>query len=238
MAGFLALLKDMPRILYYMAYSSYLRYTLEAMVLAMYSFGRENLACDKHYCHYRSPLNVLDELDMRWVQTYRFVFEVSVRFSRLFYWIWYVFGWMIKSLVLFVCYVFWWRNVSFFQREVPKFSLNNIWLSYISSLHKTYPKSVSYTLLPLVANFLNLGKATWSDRLRYLFEQSTSKIWSSVVGVRRKECLGGGTQVVLINETDLPHNHQPPFLCLLRLQCKPVGLASVVIRYLSLSIHM
>lgn len=65
MAGFLALLKDMPRVLYYMAYSSYLRYTLEAMVLAMYSFGRENLACDKHYCHYRSPLNVLDELDMR-----------------------------------------------------------------------------------------------------------------------------------------------------------------------------
>lgn len=78
MAGFLALLKDMPRILYYMAYSSYLRYTLEAMVLAMYSFGRENLACDKHYCHYRSPLNVLDELDMRWVQLLEVcVWEVS-----------------------------------------------------------------------------------------------------------------------------------------------------------------
>ncbi|XP_046664197.1 ATP-binding cassette sub-family G member 4-like [Homalodisca vitripennis] len=65
MAGFLALFKDMPLICFYVTYTSYLRYTLEGMVLAVYSYDRENLACDEYYCHYRTPMAILDELDMR-----------------------------------------------------------------------------------------------------------------------------------------------------------------------------
>lgn len=65
LAGFLVLRQDMPVFMYYLSYASYMRYTLEGMVLSIYSYGRENLLCTETYCHFRSPLVVLDTLGMR-----------------------------------------------------------------------------------------------------------------------------------------------------------------------------
>ncbi|XP_054264069.1 ATP-binding cassette sub-family G member 1-like [Macrosteles quadrilineatus] len=78
MAGFLALLKDMPRILYYAAYVSYLRYALEAMVVAIYGYGRRNLYCEQNYCHYRSPAAVMTELDMVYGDYWRDISMLSI----------------------------------------------------------------------------------------------------------------------------------------------------------------
>lgn len=66
MAGFLALLKHMPTPMYYLSFCSYLRYSMEGMVIAIYGYERENLWCPRSemYCHYKSPTAMLRELDM------------------------------------------------------------------------------------------------------------------------------------------------------------------------------
>lgn len=65
-AGFLVFFKHMPVFMYYVSYLSYLRYSMEALVHAVYGFDREVLPCPKHidYCHYRMPSIILDELSM------------------------------------------------------------------------------------------------------------------------------------------------------------------------------
>ena len=70
-AGFLVFFDHMPRFMYYITYTSYLRYAFEIMVNSVYGFGRANLPCpatdktgDLGYCHYRMPKVVLKELAM------------------------------------------------------------------------------------------------------------------------------------------------------------------------------
>ncbi|XP_003427452.1 ATP-binding cassette sub-family G member 1 [Nasonia vitripennis] len=68
-AGFLVLFNHMPRYMYYITYTSYLRYAFEAMVHSVYGFGRANLPCPTEgdeisYCPYRIPGVVLQELAM------------------------------------------------------------------------------------------------------------------------------------------------------------------------------
>lgn len=64
--GFLALFKDMPTFMYYLTYLSYLRYSLDGLVQALYGYNRENLICPptEMYCHYRTPETLLAEIGM------------------------------------------------------------------------------------------------------------------------------------------------------------------------------
>ncbi|XP_076241781.1 ATP-binding cassette subfamily G member 4-like isoform X2 [Calliopsis andreniformis] len=64
LAGFLALYSHMPSVLFYVSYISYLKYSLHALLHAMYGFNREMLNCPKNYCHYRVPELVLTEFSM------------------------------------------------------------------------------------------------------------------------------------------------------------------------------
>ncbi|XP_075224033.1 ATP-binding cassette sub-family G member 4 isoform X2 [Lycorma delicatula] len=62
--GFLALFKHMTKPLYIVSFLSYMRYTMEGMVLSTYGYNRPPLDCDKPYCHYRIPQTVLEEIGM------------------------------------------------------------------------------------------------------------------------------------------------------------------------------
>lgn len=46
---------------------SFKRYSMEALVLAIYDGDRENMVCpdDKLYCHYRSPRFLVSEMGMK-----------------------------------------------------------------------------------------------------------------------------------------------------------------------------
>lgn len=80
LAGFLALLKHMPRPLYYLSFCSYLRYCMEGMVISIYGYERENLFCPRTemYCHYKSPTSILRELDMEYVSFWMDIVGLAV----------------------------------------------------------------------------------------------------------------------------------------------------------------
>ncbi|KOC68623.1 ATP-binding cassette sub-family G member 4 [Habropoda laboriosa] len=62
LAGVLALYRDMPTVMCYTSYLSYLKYSLHGFVQAVYGFSREKLGCSKIYCHYRMPDMLLSDL--------------------------------------------------------------------------------------------------------------------------------------------------------------------------------
>lgn len=64
-AGFFVLYTHMSRFWYMVSYLSYLRYSMEAMVSALYGYGREKLFCPDNYCHYRVPQTLINELGMK-----------------------------------------------------------------------------------------------------------------------------------------------------------------------------
>lgn len=76
-AGYVVLFAHMPKLLYYVSYSSYFRYGFEAMVQSVYGNGRELLKCPKEelYCHYRYPQKIFEELGM---DEHRYVTDVSM----------------------------------------------------------------------------------------------------------------------------------------------------------------
>ncbi|KAJ8679391.1 hypothetical protein QAD02_015178 [Eretmocerus hayati] len=69
-AGFLVLFNHMPKFMYYLTYSSYLRYSFEGLIQAIYGFNRPSLPCpmdnldEPAYCQYRVPKALLKELAM------------------------------------------------------------------------------------------------------------------------------------------------------------------------------
>ncbi|XP_043464033.1 ATP-binding cassette sub-family G member 4-like [Leptopilina heterotoma] len=63
-AGFLVLYTHMSHFWYMVSFLSYLRYSMEAMVSALYGYGREKMTCPDIYCHYRAPQTLIDELGM------------------------------------------------------------------------------------------------------------------------------------------------------------------------------
>jgi len=63
-SGFFVSFDAIPIYLRWITYLSYIRYGFEGTALATYSFGREKLKCHQVYCHFKSPMTTLEELDM------------------------------------------------------------------------------------------------------------------------------------------------------------------------------
>ncbi|XP_067009787.1 ATP-binding cassette sub-family G member 1 isoform X2 [Anabrus simplex] len=63
-SGFFVAMKDAPWYFEWLFHASYLKYSLEGTMQAMYSYGRGKLPCSADYCHYTLPLKFLEELDM------------------------------------------------------------------------------------------------------------------------------------------------------------------------------
>nr|ASU47348.1 ABCG4 [Cnaphalocrocis medinalis] len=62
-AGFLVLLSHMSPVMRIVSHGSFMRYAFEALVLTLYSGGRQPLPCpdDKLYCHTRFPSEIMKE---------------------------------------------------------------------------------------------------------------------------------------------------------------------------------
>ncbi|KAH8360956.1 hypothetical protein KR093_001315 [Drosophila rubida] len=63
-SGFFVSFDAIPVYLRWITYLSYIRYGFEGTALATYGYGREKLKCFQTYCHFKSPLTTLEELDM------------------------------------------------------------------------------------------------------------------------------------------------------------------------------
>lgn len=65
-SGFLVLFNHMPSIMVYISDMSLHKYCLEALVVALYSQGRNDIVCPSEvmYCHYSKSGIILKELGM------------------------------------------------------------------------------------------------------------------------------------------------------------------------------
>nr|CAD7406485.1 unnamed protein product [Timema poppensis] len=63
-SGFFIHMNDASIYFRWLFHLSYLKYGLECMVWAVYGYERTGLVCNEIYCHYRSPIQFLKELDM------------------------------------------------------------------------------------------------------------------------------------------------------------------------------
>lgn len=65
-AGFGVKLTDLPTVMYWGSYISYLRFGLEGVVGAIYGLNRETLDCpEDQYCHYKYPKKFLEDVGVR-----------------------------------------------------------------------------------------------------------------------------------------------------------------------------
>lgn len=64
LAGFIPLFRHMPSFMYNLTYLSFIRYSMESMIISVYGFGREKLVCpsDVTICQLRYPKSLLYEL--------------------------------------------------------------------------------------------------------------------------------------------------------------------------------
>lgn len=63
-SGFFVSFDAIPIYLRWITYLSYIRYGFEGTALATYGFNRPKLMCSTEYCHFKSPITTLEELDM------------------------------------------------------------------------------------------------------------------------------------------------------------------------------
>ncbi|XP_047002054.1 ATP-binding cassette sub-family G member 1-like [Schistocerca americana] len=80
-SGFFVYMKDAPSYFDWLFHMSYMKYSLEGLMLAMYGYDRPRLKCYSDYCHYSQPKRFLQEVDMDggsyWVDA---VFLISLFF--------------------------------------------------------------------------------------------------------------------------------------------------------------
>lgn len=63
-SGFFVSFDAIPVYLRWITYLSYIRYGFEGTAIATYGYSREKLKCFQTYCHFKSPMTTLEELDM------------------------------------------------------------------------------------------------------------------------------------------------------------------------------
>lgn len=76
-SGFFVNFDTIPTYLQWLSYMSFVRYSFEGMLLALYGNNREDLECDekdqekKVQCmHYQNPMNILDDMDVKGQEIY------------------------------------------------------------------------------------------------------------------------------------------------------------------------
>lgn len=63
-SGFFISLDSIPPYLKWLSYLSYIRYSYQSVLLAIYSMNRLELHCDKIFCPFQEPMDFLKEMDM------------------------------------------------------------------------------------------------------------------------------------------------------------------------------
>lgn len=83
--GFLIFFPHIPFLLYWIRYVSYLAFSFESLVQAIYGFGRTSIPCPQEatYCHYKVPGALLKELGMTEMHFWRNISCLSANFVIL-----------------------------------------------------------------------------------------------------------------------------------------------------------
>lgn len=77
-SGFGVTIRDIPDYLKWGTYISYLKYSLEGYIGAIYGYSRQTLPCNEFYCHYKYPNKFLREIAMRGDQFWNDIIALSV----------------------------------------------------------------------------------------------------------------------------------------------------------------
>lgn len=64
-SGFFAKLDDIPPYLSWLSYVTYVRYSFEGTMIAIYGLNRGKLTCNADYCHFKHPTTFLEEMSMK-----------------------------------------------------------------------------------------------------------------------------------------------------------------------------
>jgi len=64
-SGFFVNLDAIPSYMGWISYVSFMRYSFEGSMLAIYAFERDNLACSQPYCHYKFASKILEQFNMQ-----------------------------------------------------------------------------------------------------------------------------------------------------------------------------
>nr|QER78506.1 ATP-binding cassette transporter [Diaphorina citri] len=64
-SGYFVLQRDSPDCFKFLFKLSFLKHSLEGILLSVYGYDRDQLKCYEEYCHFKSPAKFLDALDMK-----------------------------------------------------------------------------------------------------------------------------------------------------------------------------
>ncbi|KAL1506835.1 hypothetical protein ABEB36_006124 [Hypothenemus hampei] len=64
-SGFFAKLEDIPFYFQWLPYLSYVKYSFEGTMVAIYGLERNKLECKKEYCHFKYPTTFLNEMSFK-----------------------------------------------------------------------------------------------------------------------------------------------------------------------------
>ncbi|XP_041373153.1 ATP-binding cassette sub-family G member 4-like isoform X2 [Gigantopelta aegis] len=96
-SGFFVNFDTIPTYLQWLSYASYIRYSFEGVLQAIYGFDRGDLGCDKHVCIFQKASDVLKQMDVENAEFYIDFIILCVFFIILRIGIYFVLRWRVKS---------------------------------------------------------------------------------------------------------------------------------------------
>lgn len=64
-SGFFSKLSDIPWYLSWLTYVSYVRYSFEGTMVAIFGLNRAKLKCTQDYCHFKIPEKILENFSLK-----------------------------------------------------------------------------------------------------------------------------------------------------------------------------